>query len=320
MIIFFVVDRLASLEILKGLFATLQNEKLGLLTHAFVSENFTKYFKNFPYDIKLKYVDTEINEEWINKNLSGRVIRFVDSGIFCRTNISYTELFERYEKLNADYGVIIDYLNDKKATLKSAEHAMNEYCKRKYSFNLVGVAQGRSIEEYLKCYGELKKMNYKYIAIGGLLRRKGESNYLGLHSEDFLRSLISQIRNTFNPNWIFTFGIFHPKRKQLLEDLGVWGADYKGWLFQYEEDYSFVGDYLNQKSFYSLFIKQILEHYKLLKDMYKLIYSNKEEKTIIKAEKKLLEQSLRRLDLSLQMFRYMRVRENLRKLFVKRPC
>jgi len=315
MIIFFVVDRPASLEILKGLFAMIPDQKFGLLTHAFVSKNFIEKFRGFPYKTPLKYFDKDLDEDELNKSIEDRIIKFVDSGIFNEKSISYKELFKRYEELSADYGVIIDFLNDKEQTLKSAEEAIKIYRQNNYNFKLVGVAQGKNEKDYIECYEALLKMGYEYIAIGGLLRRLGSSNYLNLRSEKFLIEVINEIKKQFNPRWLFTLGVFHPKRKKLLEDLGIWGADYKGWLFQYEEDYSFIEEYIPRNLAYSMFVKHVLSSYKVIKNLYKLLYSNKNEKEIAKLERNLLDKSLNKIGLSLKMLRYKRVRESLVKIF-----
>ena len=313
MIPFFVADRPVSLEILKGFFLMIPNKKFGILTHAFVSKNFQKKFKEFPMGTELKYLQSPEDDV----ELSKRIIKFVDSGIFERDKkISYEELFEIYESMKADYGVIIDYLNDKDMTIKSAEKAMEVYQKGKYSFKLVGVAQGVSLEDYIICYEHLLNMEYHHIAFGGLLRRRGKSNYIGLKDEQFLKNLIEKIRKKYKPNWIFTFGIFNPNRKKLLESLGVWGADYKGWLFHYDESYSFVNDYLRWlKTPYRLFIFAQVGYYKLLKSLHKLSYSTSDSKSIIRKEKLLLDKGLRRIGTSLQEFRFRKVREELYRIF-----
>ncbi len=264
---------------------------------------------------KLKYLNLKSTES--DAELAKRIIKFVDSGIFEKDKrISYEELFEIYESMKANYGVIIDYLNDKYKTIESAKKAMEVYKKGKYSFKLVGVAQGISLEDYINCYKCLLKIGYRYIALGGLLRRRGESNYIGLKDEQFLKELIEEIKGNFKPSWIFTFGIFNPKRKNLLENLGIWGADYKGWLFHYNESYSFIKDYLNWlKTPYRIFIFAQVDYYGLLKSLYKLSYSSADSKSIVKKEKLLLDKSLRKVNTSLQEFRFRKVREELYRIF-----
>ncbi len=317
MIPFFVLDRPVSLEILKGFFAKNLDYKFGILTHAFTSSKFKEKFRNFPFDTPLKYSTLKDTEE-LNNKMRDNVIKFVDSGIFqAKRRISYEKLFEIYEYLDADYGIIIDFLRDKEETLKSAKKAIEIYRNGNYSFKLVGVAQGENLKDYLNCYEGLKNLGYEYIAIGGLLKRNGNSNYIKLSCEIFLINLLENIRKEFNPEWIFTLGIYNPERHRLLEDYGVWGADYKGWLFEYEEDYSFILHYLDEYNIPKIrknriikILKAYISEKRLLKSNF--LWNDKENiKKRTKNIRKILDTLLKREDLSLQEFRFRRVRENL---------
>lgn len=320
MIPFFVLDRPVSLEILKGFFAQNLYYKFGILTHVFTSQNFKKKFRNFPFDTPLKYSELQDTME-LNNQISKNIIRFVDSGIFqAKRCISYEDLFKTYEYLKADYGAIIDFLKDREKTLKSAKEAIKIYKNGNYSFKLVGVAQGKDLEDYLKCYEELKNLGYEYIAIGGLLKRNGNSNYIKLSCETFLIKLLESINEKFNPSWIFTFGIYNPERHKLLEDYNVWGADYKGWIFEYDENYSFVLSHLEEfniskknKKEIEMVLKDYIEEKKLLK----LGIRSKERKKRIKEIRRILDNLLKRENLSLQELRFRQVRENLTKKIVE---
>jgi hypothetical protein len=318
MIPFFVVDRPVSLEILKGFFAESLNLSFGILTHAFTSPNFRKRFRNFPFETPLKYVKVDDLGK-VDRKLSKNILKFADSGIFLQKEVSYRELFQIYEELSADYGVIVDHLYDREKTLQSAERALSVYEKGNWSFRLVGVAQGKTVEDYLVCYEGLKKLGYKYIALGGLLRRNGKSNYVRLSCEEFLRELLSSVVKEFSPEWIFTFGIYSPKRHSLLESFGVWGADYKGWLFEYEEDYSFAPSYLESLKIPASKKKELIELFRIYSEKKKnrLLYYSKEkkEKEELLRLRKELEEKLKEEGLSLQWFRFKRVRENLKKHF-----
>jgi hypothetical protein len=324
MIPFFVLDRPVSLEILKGFFTINLEHKFGILTHAFTSTKFQEKFRNFPYDTPLKYCKVEIGSNELNDKLSKNIIKFVDSGIFQTSrNVTYKELFEIYECLNADYGIIIDYLKDKERTVKSAKEAIKVYMKGNYKFKLVGVAQGKSVDEYLKCYEDLRRLGYRHIALGGLLKRNGVSNYIKLSCDLFLVELLDKINNEFSPDWLFTLGIYNPKRHKLLEEYGVWGADYKGWLFEYEEDYSFVLDYIEHISLpprKKKEIKKLIEAYSGIKSLISLNYTSVEKEELrnecMKLRKK-IDTKLKKVGLSLQQFRFMRVRENLQKKIVE---
>ena len=41
---------------------------------------------------------------------------------------------------------------------------------------------------------------------------------------------------------MFALGCFHPKRRIVFEELGVWGSDYKGWIFQYRKRERLIQD------------------------------------------------------------------------------
>lgn len=324
MIPFFVLDRPVSLEILKDFFANNLDYQFGILTHAFTSKKFKEKFKKFPYETPLKY--SKLNDSYsLNKKIANSIIKFVDSGIFqAKRNITYEELFEVYEYLNADYGIIIDFLKDRKKTVESAKEAKKVYEKSNYKFKLVGVAQGENIQDYLKCYQDLKNLGYKYIAIGGLLKRNGNSNYIRLSCEVFLIDLLEKINQEFKPVWIFTLGIYNPERHKLLEDYGVWGADYKGWLFEYEEDYSFIKEYIdlyNVSEKMKNKIKKALDIYAGLKK-FKSLTSKELEKNDINKKllklKKTIDNMLKKENLSLQQFRFLRVQENLKRKIIEK--
>ena len=325
MIPFFVLDRPISLEILKDFFLKNIQYKFGILTHAFTSAQFKERFRNFPYTTPLRHSDLYENT-FLNNHLYQNIIKVVDSGIFqAKRNISYESLFAIYEYLNADYGIMIDFLKDKQQTLKSAKKAFEIYQKGNYTFQLVGVAQGTSLQEYVECYQELQNIGFTHIALGGLLRRNGNSNYIKLASEFFLETLLDTINKKFSPKWIFTLGIYNPQRHTLLQKHNVWGADYKGWLFEYEEDYSFILEYLQDYKISDSnveTIKRVLQKFIFEKRMLRLQKKPDDRKKIQKKIKKIrqeLDMILKQNDLSLQQFRFRRVRENLAKNIIQNP-
>jgi len=236
MIPFFVADRPASLSILKGVLLRHPNTRVGIMTHVFTSKNLHRIFAEFPFQPGLLHEDEKLvrNESVLAESL----VKMTDSGIFSKDGctIDYDELFCRYEEIRTDYGIIIDVFRDAMATLKSAERALRAYDgkRKRRSFKLVAVAQGNNIEEYLECFRKLRE-NFEYIAIGGLLRkRENTARYVYVRNKDLLRTVLESIRKEFNPPWIFALGCYHPSRHQAFEHLGVWGSDYKGWIFQYQ--------------------------------------------------------------------------------------
>ncbi len=319
MIPFFVLDRRASLEILKGLFLKFPNLKFGLMTHANVSNQFMGLFRAFPYKTRLKYFDSweEINETKINRMLKRNIIKISDSGVFQKSgsNHTYEELFERYVQLKVHYGIIKDVLHGMNATLKSAEEAINLYEDNgfKKKFRLIGVAQGNNSEEYKKCYEMLKDMGYKYIAIGGLLGRRQNSKYVYLRNGNgHLRKVVETITNEYSPKWLFVLGVYHPNRHELLDELGVWGADYKGWLFHYDEFYRNAMKKLEEQGRINA---EILEKYKEFlkrKTTYLQTKSTKDREAYWNSRKE-LDKTLKKYGTSLQELRFREVRERLEK-------
>ena len=168
--------------------------------------------------------------------LRRNIIKMGDSGIFAGgERLPYEELFERYENMNVDYGVMVDYFLDPLRTHESAREAVRVFSARKYHFQLVLVAQGGNTDEYVDSYRELKRLGDYPIAVGGMLRRKMNSaRYIHLSQEGLLNDVLSTIRATFDPDWLFVLGVYHHKRHGILSKHKVTGADYKGWIFNYE--------------------------------------------------------------------------------------
>ena len=214
---FFVADRQMSLNLLRHCDIHKQKFPVGLMGNANSSASFHKKFAEFKGD---------------------NIIKIADSGIFTKDgglSKDYAELFAKYERMKTNYGIILDVIKNKKATLRSAKDAIEQYRKKRYSFKLVGVAQGKTVKEYLSCYRSLKKMGYQHIAIGGLLaKRENSARYVTVRNEKFLEKVVSTIRKHYPDDWIFLLGCFRPKRFALLKKYSVFGADFKGWIFNYK--------------------------------------------------------------------------------------
>ena len=212
---FFVVDRPMSLRILEHCQVNEQSFTLGLMGHANTSPEFQVEFRNF------------------NKK---NVKKIVDSGVFTKNGCmnGYPTLFSTYENMGADYGIMIDILKDKEKTIISAQNAIDAYKKREYPFELIGVAQGNTIQDYLDCYQSLKDLEFKYIAIGGLLKKaENTARYVKVRDEKFLVDVVSAIRDIYPKDWLFLLGSYHPRRHHIFRDFRIFGGDYKGWIFQY---------------------------------------------------------------------------------------
>ena len=90
------------------------------------------------------------------------------------------ETLDFYERMQYDLACTVDHLivkatEDQKykrleLTLRNAEIMMNKWSSGNYSFELIGVAQGWDPESYKDSVKQLLDMNFKYIALGGLVR------------------------------------------------------------------------------------------------------------------------------------------------------
>jgi hypothetical protein len=225
---FFVLDRPISLRILKGVKIP-PDKKIGLMAHANTSKNFREAFCAFPKNQAIKICDSAIFDLDRNKN-------------------NYEDLFIKYKEMGADYGVMIDVLRDAKATIKSAQAALQAYDPKVHHFKLVAVAQGTTVKEYLDCYKKLREMGFKYIAVGGLLHKTERTvRYMRVRDEKLMREVLRKIREQFNPEWLFVLGCLHASRLKLFKELKVWG-DYKGWIFEYKKRDDTLHETINRLS------------------------------------------------------------------------
>lgn len=242
---YFVADRPISLKILKSSFQRKEGVGLpfGVMTHAFTSSQFHELVKSFPHDDATSNCVTVRGGSTLCadcEDLRRRIDIIADSGVFSKQgcSISYADLFKRYEAMGVKTGVMIDFLGDCRATIESARDGKNVlkqiYRSRPSLFELMAVAQGKTLDEYLNCYAALTKMGFAKIAIGGLLRkRENTARYVYLSSVDFVEKVVTAIKKEFSPSFLFLLGCYHPNRHDVFEKLGVSGSDYKGWIFQY---------------------------------------------------------------------------------------
>jgi hypothetical protein len=250
MIPFFVVDRPMSLNIIKTFFVKHPGVRFGLMTHALVSKGFRELYAEFPCDRSSCWLrkDREpCNSKRIcpaGKLLRDSVTRVVDCGIFADgKRPPYPRLFDVYDQMKADYGIMKDFLGDPKRTLRSAREAIRFYGQRDRSFELILVAQGRTPEEYASSCESLAALGVGKLAIGGLLVRKVNSvRYASAGTMESIEEVLAAVRKRFPRRWLFVLGCYHPKRHSLLERHGVLGSDYKGWIFNYEHRLDLLAD------------------------------------------------------------------------------
>ncbi len=243
----FVADRPMSLRILSGLDFKRHPVNVGLMVQACTSQNFRNIVSKFPCG-DLNYCGVidgpcPYNGE-IKKCLKGLALKkhfttIADSGVFTKdgSSLNYPSLFQRYQEMQVKRGIILDVLGDKKRTIESAQIGWEYYEGQGYDFTLVGVAQGKNIKEYIKCYENLLNIGYKEIAIGGLLTKRENTARYASSKRDEISRIVKKIKSEWPDKRCFTLGVYNPKRHRFLEEIGVDAADYKGWIFQYKKKY-----------------------------------------------------------------------------------
>ncbi len=243
---FFVADRPMSLRLLKSL--PLQNYpdvRIGIMAHANTTLNFQHIFHDYPCD-DFDHCDAvggpcqfrgDIAQCPVRQYILSHTIKMCDSGIFTRegATLTHKQLFETYVRMDVEYGVMIDVFREPQATFESAKEALQAYEPFQDHFKLVGVAQGKTTNEYIQNYEDLKALGFSYIAIGGLLRKiENTARYAQVRDEEIMDHVLSILREKYPQDWLFALGCFHPSRLDKFKKLNVWG-DYKGWIFQYEK-------------------------------------------------------------------------------------
>lgn len=236
---FCVADRPMSLRILRGVTIDTQRGNLGIMIHANTSKEFQRLFAEYPLERGICPYHRQRHERRQCPRVYAvrrKTIKMCDSGVFNKggANLDYTELFQAYERSGTHYGIILDHLRNPKKTIASAKRAMSEYRRQPRKFKLVGVAQGRTVDEYVRCYQSLRRLGYRHIAIGGLLnRRKNTARYVYVRGGRLFK-ILEALRERYPRDWMFALGCYHPRRHEDFEQFGIFGSDYKGWIFNYE--------------------------------------------------------------------------------------
>ncbi|MGD9100515.1 MAG: hypothetical protein PVF45_08540 [Anaerolineae bacterium] len=191
--------------------------------------------------------------------------RYLDNGIFARLGMTTRELLAYAEGVNCNYLFAPDVFADPAATLERAEEAMCEWKRSYYPFHLVGVAQGRggeywdvedpdealacSVEDYVACARALVGLGYEHIAVGGLLRLRGDSERsrkvgagpLRRIDEGLMWAVLARIGAEIAPPWLHVLGALHQDRLSRFTLLGVTSADSKQWARAYTRYRDFKG-------------------------------------------------------------------------------
>lgn len=168
----------------------------------------------------------------------------VDCAAFAEDEFDGTlvELFDTYERMNADYGLVPDAIGDRQATDSSVALATRLWQRgnSRWSFTPVAIAQGETPREYAASYWDCYQMGVDRIAVGGLLATDGDRSGGHATGSDDLFRILECIRDRhpqiWEETWTFALGCDHPRRRPRFADLGVQAADSKRWLFQYDDD------------------------------------------------------------------------------------
>lgn len=246
MVPFFVVDRPNALDILAGVrLWEYPGVRMGIMTHANVTPNFRRLLQAYPcHRPQACPVIGGRPCPYANKtdcpyrtHILQHTIVMSDSGVFTQEGgrLTYPQLFERYAAMGVQYGIILDVLRDARGTVESARQALQVFRRGRYPFRLVGVAQGKTLDEYLWSYERLREMGYTHIAVGGLLHKVANSaRYTRVRSARFMATVLTALRERYPTAWLFALGCLHLDRLPLFRRLNVW-ADSKAWLFQYPD-------------------------------------------------------------------------------------
>lgn len=240
---FCVADRPMSLRILRGIDLARYSGTVGIMIHANTSKEFQVLTNEYPLENgvcpfhKRRHGADQCERV---QTIRERTVKMCDSGVFTKNGalMNYSQLFDVYERSGVAYGIIIDHLRKADATIKSARDAMKIYHERyggrdKGPFQLVGVAQGSNVKDYLRCYAALRALGYKHIAVGGLLnRRKNTARYVYVKGGRLFH-ILEALREEYPRDWMFALGCYHPRRHDDFERYAITGSDYKGWIFNY---------------------------------------------------------------------------------------
>lgn len=167
----------------------------------------------------------------------------VDCGVFSTEDFEggLRDLFDVYDRMDADYGLIPDVIGERISTDKMVEDAGRLWRGgQRWGFEPVGVAQGECPADYAASFWDCYQLGVDHIAVGGLLDQSGERSGGHATARDELFEAIELIRGQhrriWRDTWTFALGCDHPQRRPRLAGLGLDGADSKWWLFQYDSE------------------------------------------------------------------------------------
>jgi len=144
----FVADRINHLQMLAGL--PLPAATIGIMANAQTSAQFRQRYRAYPC-LDASYCEAigapcpcwqEQESCAVRRSILAHTIKMCDSGVFKRggAQMDYEQLYRLYCEMGAAFGIMIDRLGDRQATLASAKQALRAYGPFRCQFVLVGVA------------------------------------------------------------------------------------------------------------------------------------------------------------------------------------
>ncbi len=192
------------------------DRRLGIMTHPYINESVEELFHDWPADLR------------------EQTVLISDNGAFkSEGRLSTSELFDWYDELDVDYGLVPDEIGDPHRTDELAWTFANRYMEGDYDWLPVAVAHGDSPAEYRQAYHRHRTLGYDHGALGGLLEMAGDRSGGHANGRSDLWDVVHEVA-AFSPNgWVFALGAGHRERHPRFDSLDLAGADGKGWLFRY---------------------------------------------------------------------------------------
>lgn len=173
-----------------------------------------------------------------------KLLLFGDCGAFSyikdpKPSLSCEEAASLYDQFGFDLGTSVDHipiasLSDKEKkdrmalTAKNAKKFLEIHRDHEYQFLPIGSIQGITPKDYADFASEYIEWGYKYIALGGLVRRQ-DSDILEIVAA--VREVLQVSTRRKDENiWVHLFGILRPKLQPIFRELGVSSFDSASYL------------------------------------------------------------------------------------------
>ena len=171
------------------------------------------------------------------------MLLFGDPGAFSYTAdseppITPEEAASLYDKFGFDFGASVDHIpipslpQEKQKRMDLTEKNAKQFLKickeNEYKFRPVGSIQGVTVDDYVCYVRRYIEMGYRYIALGGLVRRKDAE----------ILKIVTAVRETLQKHtrgikekiWVHLFGVLRPDLQSSFQNLGVSSFDSASYL------------------------------------------------------------------------------------------